>query len=137
MSPRKTPFRVEGGRTNDSAAAQVVPPLVPAFPLFHWSPTTRRNQIMHYGMRISMRSVDGLWRPPYTCWATDPNMAWQLSGAIHPEVPQWDLWETWSDVPSGAEALVDCRRDNGEYYVKEYRIYERIWKRNLWFVGTR
>lgn len=111
------------------------PPLVPAFPIFHWSPTTRRKQIERYGFRVGMWSVDRAWKPPCTCWANDPHLAWVLSGRIHPEVPSWDLWQTWSDVPSGMEARIDF---NGEdHYVKEYRIYERVFKRDIWYVATR
>jgi hypothetical protein len=113
------------------------PPLVPPFPIFHWSPSTRRKQIERYGFRVGMWSVDRAWKPPCTCWAPDPQLAWWLSGRNHPEVDSWDLWQTWSDVPSGMEALIDCRRDNGVHYVKEYRVYERIFKRDIWLVATR
>lgn len=116
------------------------PPLVPGFPIFHWSPTSRRKQIERYGFRPSMRSVDHAWRPPYVCFANDPHLAWQLSGRIHHEITSWDLWQTWSDVPSGMEAMVDYRgvgARGGEYYVKEYRVYERIFKRDIWLVATR
>jgi len=84
-----------------------------------------------------MRSVDGLWKPPYVCFSDDPQLAWELSGRIHPEITGWDLWQTWSDVPSGMEAIYENRRDNGEPYVKEWRVYERIFKRDIWMVATR
>lgn len=100
MSGSQT-FRDVSAVQRTDEAALCAPPLVPAFPIFHWSPISRRKQIERYGFRVQMRSVDGVWRPPYTCWARDPQLAWWLSGAIHPEIDAWDLWQTWSDVPSG------------------------------------
>jgi hypothetical protein len=32
---------------------------------------------------------------------------------------------------------VDYYRNSDKSYVKEYRIYERVYKRDLWYVGTR
>lgn len=116
------------------------PPLNPPFPIFHWSPTARRGQINRYGFRVGMWSVDRVWRPPCTCWANSPSLAWALSGRIHSEIPSWDLWQCWSDVPKGMEAMIDYRgvgARSGEYYVKEYRVYERIYKRDVWLVATR
>lgn len=106
------------------------------FSLFHWSPTSRRGQIERYGFRPSCRSVDGLWRPPYVCFSDRPSLAWGLSGQIHPEIDSWDLWEVWSDVPSGMESI-RTRDTAGREYVQEYRVYERIYKRDVWFVATR
>ena len=107
------------------------------FPLFHWSPTDRRAQINRYGFRVGMWSVDRVWKPPCTCWAESPSLAWGLSGANHPDVTSWDLWQTWSNVPSGMEAIYDTYTDSGRSYVKEWRVYERIFKRDIWYVATR
>lgn len=104
------------------------------FVLYHWAPTARRKQITRHGLRPSSRSVDGLWKPPYVCFSDNPSLAWSLSGRFHPEITPWDLWMTWSDVPAGYEALPF---DGGAAGVKEYRVYERIYKRNLWRVGSR
>lgn len=105
------------------------------FPLYHWSPTPRRGQINRYGLRPSSRSVDGQWKPPYVCFSDSPSLAWGLSGKFHPEVPSWDLWMVWNTVPSGYEALPF---DGDELdRIKEYRVYERIFKRDLWYVATR
>jgi hypothetical protein len=119
------------------AAPFAVPPLEPAFPLFHWSPYIRRNQIERKGLVPGSRSIDGVWKPPYVCFSPDPELAWALSGRIHPEVEMWDLWMTWSNVPRGMEACIDCARDTGKHYVKEYRVYERIFKRDIWHVGCK
>lgn len=113
------------------------PNIKDGFPLYHWSPSRNHKQINRYGMRISMWSHDRIWRPPYSCWADDVKLAWILSGKIHPEVESWDLWQTYSDVPKGAELCVDYSPNKPGHYVKEYRIYERIYKRDLWYVGSR
>lgn len=107
------------------------------FPLFHWSPTRNRGQITRYGFRVGMRSTDGLWRPPFTCFALSPSLAWELSGRRKPEIMSWDLWQMWSDRPSGMEAIFNTYVDSGESYVQEYRVYERVPKRNIWLVATR
>lgn len=84
-----------------------------------------------------MRSVDGEWRPPYVCFSHSPSLAWALSGACHPEIESWDLWMMWSNVPSGYEEIYDHYADTGREYVKEFRVYERVWKRDVWYVATR
>jgi len=102
------------------------------FLLYHWSPTVRRRRITHDGLRPSCPSVGREWKPPYVCFSTSPSLAWALSGHFHPDVPTWDLWMVWSNVPSGYEVLFF---DDGS--PKEYRIYERLYKRDIWYVGSR
>lgn len=102
------------------------------FPLYHWSPTERRPRIKRYGMMPGSHSVDRAWRPPHTCWSDSPSLAWSLSGDIHRDVPSWDLWMIWSNVPKGYEVIPF---DDGK--PKEYRIFERIFKKNVWYVATR
>lgn len=108
------------------------------FPLFHWSPIDRRPRILHDGLKPSSLSRDGAWRPPFVCFCADPEMAWGLSGGI-PGNPStgWDLWMMLSDVPSGYEEIRNTYPDTGREYVQEVRVYERIWKRDLWWVGSR
>lgn len=107
------------------------------FPLFHWSPSERRKGIIRRGMDIGRWSVKRDWKPPLTCWASNPHLAWRLSGDVHRDIDSWDLWMTWSDDVSGYEQIIDYVKDSSDSYVKEYRIYERIPKSKLWFVGTR
>jgi hypothetical protein len=107
------------------------------FLLFHWSPTSRRRQINRRGFVPSSRSVDGVWRPPYICFSESPSLAWVLSGANHSDIKEWDLWMTWSNVPSGMESIEDTDPTDGTHYVKEWRVYERIYKRDIWYVATR
>lgn len=105
------------------------------FLLFHWSPTTRRPGILRYGLVPGKRSTCNVWRPPYVCFADSPSWAWALSGALRPDHPEWDLWQMWSDVPSGYEELPGYGEREGR--VHEYRVYERVFKRDLWLVGSR
>lgn len=105
------------------------------FLLFHWSPTIRRTAINRRGLVPGSRSIDGAWKPPYVCFAESPSLAWSLSGGIPGRgIGSWDLWMMWSNVPSGMEALPF---DDDPDRVKEWRVYERVFKRDLWFVGTR
>jgi hypothetical protein len=111
-----------------------------AFPLYHWSPTERRKSIMWRGLTPGQWSTDRLWKPPVVCFASNPDLAWSLSGktARGRQIHSWDLWMLWSDdVPGGYEEIVDYYKDSDRSYVKEYRVYERIFKRHLWYVGTR
>ena len=58
-------------------------------------------------------------------------MAWALSAMFHNEKESWDLWMIWSNViPHGYERLPL----SGNI---EYRVYDRIPKKNIWYVGTR
>ena len=99
---------------------------------YHWAPATRRSQINRYGLRPSMLSIDRAWRPPFFCVSLDPRTAWTLSGHYHPEIAAWDLWQVWLGGCRGYEHLF---YDNGD--VKEIRVYERVWKRDVWLVGQR
>lgn len=102
------------------------------FALYHWSPTARRKQIIRYGLRPGSVSSCRLWKPPYVCFADSPLRAWSLIGRFRPEIEHWDLWWTTSAAVSGYEIIP---YDNNE--PKEYRVYERVFKRDLWLVGSR
>lgn len=102
------------------------------FALYHWAPTTRRKQITRYGLRPGSLSSDQLWKPPYVCLAEGPLLAWQLIGRYRPLIHEWDLWWTTSDAAAPMEMIPS---DDGQ--PREYRVYHRIYKRDLWLVGTR
>lgn len=102
------------------------------FALYHWAPKSRRGQINRFGLRPGSLSSDRLWKPPYVCLADGPKFAWQLIGRFRPEIEEWDLWHTSSALCFPYETI-PC--DNGD--IREYRVYHRIFKRNLWMVGTR
>lgn len=103
--------------------------------LYHWSPTDRRKSIVRNGLLPGSRSRTFDWRPPYVCFSDSPSLAWALSaGVTGSEHPSWDLWMVWASCLNGYEVLpFDDEPDR----VKEYRVYHRIYKRDLWFVGTR
>jgi hypothetical protein len=109
-------------------------------PFFHWSPASVRPRIEHDGFLPGSWSLGREWRPPYVCFSDNPQTAWNLSGDIHPEIRVWDLWQTWSYLTRGYEIIFDHYLDKERgwtEYAKEYRVYDRIWKRNIWFVATR
>lgn len=49
-------------------------------------------------------------------------------------IKRWDLWMMWSTAPSGYEEL-EVHRKEGK--PNEFRVYERVMKRDIWFVGSR
>lgn len=106
----------------------------PDFLLCHWAPTSRRASITRHGLVPGKLSTCGEWRPPYVCFSESPALAWSLSGGTGrgKHIDSWDLWTCWSDAASGMEAIPF---DNGD--TKEWRVYERIFKRDLWYVATR
>lgn len=73
------------------------------------------------------------WKPPYVCLAETPSWAWALSGAFHPEIDEWDLWQT-SLAQIGKRKILPSY-DNHRFH--EVRAFERIYKRDLWLVATR
>lgn len=102
---------------------------------FHWSPTAVRPRILHSGLLPNQWSRDRLWKPPYVCLAPSPLLGWSLSGGMgqEPQIESWDLWEVFVGEQKGYEELKDDR--NGR--VKEIRVYERIYKRNVYYLGSR
>lgn len=109
--------------------------------LFHWSPSTNRSRINRYGLTPGRKTLQGLWRPPYVCFSDDPYLAWILSGRMWPEIPEWDLWMYNMDGRSyelnGYEIILDTYKNSERRYIKEYRIYQRIYKRDLVLLATR
>lgn len=107
------------------------------FMLYHWAPSERRKSILRYGLCPKKKSKDNLWRPPYICFSRYPNLAWALS-ATHSNIKGWDLWCCWSDeVGKGYETLNNARIPKDQWWMIEYRVYDRIKKSKIWFVGTR
>jgi len=106
------------------------------FVLYHWSHIARRKSILKHGLVPGKKSRCGLWRPPYVCYADTPQRAWLLSGKNCKERHFWDLWALWSDdVPKGWETLQNGWNRSGK--AGEYRIYDRVPKSKLWYVGSR
>lgn len=108
--------------------------------LYHWSPSKNRAQIERYGLRTHRKTLQGDWRPPYICFSDDPWLAWVLSGRMWPDIPSWDLWAcnlNTQDSFQGYELILDTFPDTGRRYTKEYRIYTRVFKRDLNYLATR
>lgn len=113
----------------------------PIPPLFHWSPTANRRGIERLGLVPGRPSVTHsiAFRAPYVCLADDPWWAWQLSGAIVGHRGQsWDLWQvTLGDGHKIKRVRSwDPDAEGGRRY-HEWRVFDRIYKRGVWLVGTR
>lgn len=104
--------------------------------LYHWSPTRRRKQIIRYGLRPFMRRTTSEgYRAPCICFADSPSWAWALSGGMRwTERGSWDLWMTWQDRLTDPVVLPSSERHSGLY---EVRTEHRVYKRDLWYVGSR
>lgn len=105
--------------------------------LFHWSPTANRPRILRLGLTPGRLSVDRQWRPPHVCFSHDPETAWRLSGRNHPHIDEWDLWMVFAATLEGYEAILDTYVGSGRHYVKEVRVYHRVYKRNVLYVASR
>lgn len=85
-----------------------------------------------------MKSLQGDWRPPHICFSDEPRLAWILSGFMHSEeIKEWDLWMVFSYDAEEWEAIIDTFHDTGRKYVKEYRVYHRIFKKDVHYIGSR
>ena len=105
--------------------------------LYHWTSRYRRAGILHYGLRPGMMSLNRDWKPPFTCFSDDPVLAWNLSGRLHPEIEEWDLWMVFTEDVGKAEAILEMYRDGSGHYVKEWRVYHRIFKKDVHYIGSR
>jgi len=103
------------------------------FPLYHWSPIKRRNGILKYGLCPGKKSRCGCWNPPYVCFSKSPSQAWGLSAMCSRDYGEWDLWMTWSSRLDGYEKL----STDGTGTPTEYRVYHRVKKSSIWYVGSR
>lgn len=107
--------------------------------LFHWSPIERRAQILRYGLRPLQRPTTSIgndgWRQPVICFADTPSWAWGLSAGMRwTSVGFWDLWQTSLLDLVDAQIIESTDRPSG---IHEVRTPHRVYKRNLWHVGTR
>ena len=50
---------------------------------------------------------------------------------MRPDITSWDLWQTWRSWLPQNKALWEDGR------IKEVRVFERVYKRHIWYVATR
>lgn len=115
-------------------ASEAIKAIEPFRALYHWAPIDRRGQINRYGLRPSMRATTMSARAPVVCFADTPSWAWALSAAMRPDIPAWDLWQTSLDRLESPTVLGSSDRSSG---IHEVRTLGRVYKRNIWYVGTR
>lgn len=113
----------------------------PELALYHWAPTPRRKQINRYGLRPGMRLTTSSGEGMKTffapvCLATAPSWAWALTLKGRGWDGPWDLWETRLDWITEPVILPDEDPDHHQR-IYEVRTEHRIYKRHLWYVGTR
>lgn len=109
----------------------------PSMMLYHWSPRARRKQIERYGLRPGMRSTTTTepLGAAVICFADSPSWAWCLSGGMRwTPAGEWDLWQTSLDRLTAPVVLATDNRPTGLY---EVRTEHRLYKRDLWWVGSR
>lgn len=114
--------------------------------LYHWSPTSRRNSIIRSGLLPRQEPVFrdelmGNWRAPYVCLSPSPSLAWTLSVRRDRDiVKEWDLWMVSRNQLNEADLEYTVKLEDlgrGVREIKEIRVMERIYKRYVWYVGTR
>lgn len=102
------------------------------FALYHWAPKDRRKNIIRWGLRPGSLSSCREWKPPYVCLANSPVLAWDLIGRYRPLIKEWDLWWT-----TGADLFPYETIPNDDGSIREYRVYHRVYKSKLIYIGTR
>lgn len=103
--------------------------------LYHWSPTSRRRSIVRSGLLPGSFSIERDWRPPYICFADDALLAKALV-RHRVSVDSWDLWAVRPQDLQGWELIFDTYPSSGRHFIKEYRVYHRVFKRHVHFVAT-
>lgn len=106
--------------------------------LYHWSPTSKRRQIIRHGLiphrRATTHATPG-WRAPYVCFGDTAAWAWALSGGQRSAPSgEWDLWETRITDLDDPKILPAPGVSNG---IHEVRTEHRVRKRFLWLVGQK
>lgn len=109
---------------------------IPAHRLvYHWSPTSRREQIRDRGLRIRSLSLHAPIRYPMLCFAPDPLDAWAMSGGtfLADGTDSWDLWGVYvGDLRHGFEVI-----PNDDATIRELRVYRSIPAHAVHLVGSR
>jgi hypothetical protein len=104
-------------------------------PLYHWSPSDRREAIRQDGLRPRQPStVTRDFIQPHVCLGPDPQTAWSISGAMTwvADIEQWDLWM----VHVGKKDSVHVLPEFGAR-IREIHVSNPIPANRIWLVGTR
>lgn len=104
-------------------------------PLYHWSPTDRRESIQQRGLRTRQPSPQGgQFRLPFVALGLDPIGAWQMSaGSFGNPESSWDLWMTRVGTFRSGALYEVLPYDDGT--PKEVRHYGMV--RDVVYVATR
>lgn len=101
--------------------------------LYHWSPTSRRVDILKFGLMPNQINVVSTGSQPHICLSTTPSMSWALSGGTGwTQIEEWDLWQ----VRLSEDDEVHIRPEFGNV-VKEITVRNVIPPDRIWFVGNR
>lgn len=109
-------------------------------PLYHWSPATRYDAIRREGLRPGSKTTvcrddtNITYSLQYICLGTDPQRAWNLSGAMEwvSEIEYWDLWRV--ELANTDELHV--RGDFGPQ-IWEVKCRTPIPPDRMWWIGRR
>lgn len=109
-------------------------------PLYHWSPRSRRKQILKLGLMPGRRNITGPvvngdgseWRQPCVCASPDPATAWAYSHGAWRSTGTFDLWQFWLEDADEVHVLPQW----GSRII-EVRVHNRIRKARLIWVGER
>ena len=110
-------------------------PIHPNRLVYHWSPTSRRQQIEERGLRIRSLSLHAPIRYPMVCFAPDPLSAWSMSGGtfVIDGEDSWDLWGVYAgDLRYGFEVI-----PNDDATIRELRVYRSVPADAVHLVGSR
>lgn len=102
-------------------------------PLFHWSPTTRRERIERDGLQVDSEPVCHSARFAVVCVSQSPSQAWALSAGVFGRPGQrWDCWQVTLDGEDELE-VVPFQGNR----IAELRVRNDIPVSRLWRVGAR
>lgn len=113
--------------------------------LYHWSPSVNRPGIQRLGLvpgraPVTYTDSDPGFRADHTCFAEDPLWAWALSGDVIGKPGQsWDLWCANVDLKLHRFKRMRHHPDEVAHPCRwhEWRIYDRVYKRNVVYVASR
>jgi hypothetical protein len=102
--------------------------------LYHWSPLSRRDEILEHGLVPGSEPNIASVKTNYICMSPTPYRAWEYSGNISwaEEIHEWDLWMVTLDDHDE----IHFRSEWGPWLV-EIRCSNVIPPDRLWWVALR